>query len=185
MLGVNEREETLIKQMESISVAINKPMEETIAQIHALLRVMEDGSDYSLTTIRMAFLSQYSAKYGELPEIVSIPDPETSYVTSKTVIVIKGEHHGQVRAAGVIAPQFNEICRQYALLYGDGSAPPQGVMVKRSQTIVYRPDLAEATQGQYATPVTLPIRRSTPNLRRNLPCPCGSGKKYKACCRGV
>jgi uncharacterized protein YecA (UPF0149 family) len=27
-------------------------------------------------------------------------------------------------------------------------------------------------------------RRSSPNVGRNDPCPCGSGKKYKKCCGG-
>jgi uncharacterized protein YecA (UPF0149 family) len=26
------------------------------------------------------------------------------------------------------------------------------------------------------------IRRQTPKVGRNDPCPCGSGKKYKKCC---
>jgi preprotein translocase subunit SecA len=28
----------------------------------------------------------------------------------------------------------------------------------------------------------LPIRKTTPEVGRNEPCPCGSGKKYKNCC---
>ena len=27
-----------------------------------------------------------------------------------------------------------------------------------------------------------PIRRPTPKIGRNEPCPCGSGKKFKKCC---
>ena len=27
-----------------------------------------------------------------------------------------------------------------------------------------------------------PLRRKTPKVGRNEPCPCGSGKKYKKCC---
>ncbi len=27
-----------------------------------------------------------------------------------------------------------------------------------------------------------PVRRATPKIGRNEPCPCGSGKKYKKCC---
>jgi preprotein translocase subunit SecA len=30
--------------------------------------------------------------------------------------------------------------------------------------------------------VSAPIRRDTPKVGRNEPCPCGSGKKYKNCC---
>ena len=29
-----------------------------------------------------------------------------------------------------------------------------------------------------------PIKRDTPKVGRNAPCPCGSGKKYKKCCGG-
>lgn len=36
---------------------------------------------------------------------------------------------------------------------------------------------AQHTQGQ---PIT--VRRSSPKIGRNDPCPCGSGKKYKNCC---
>jgi tetratricopeptide (TPR) repeat protein len=31
-------------------------------------------------------------------------------------------------------------------------------------------------------PVDMPVRRETPKVGRNDPCPCGSGKKYKKCC---
>ena len=31
-------------------------------------------------------------------------------------------------------------------------------------------------------PIAEPIRRTEPKVGRNDPCPCGSGKKYKACC---
>ncbi len=36
---------------------------------------------------------------------------------------------------------------------------------------------AQHTQGQSVT-----VRRSSPKIGRNDPCPCGSGKKYKNCC---
>jgi preprotein translocase subunit SecA len=29
---------------------------------------------------------------------------------------------------------------------------------------------------------TKPIKRDVPKVKRNEPCPCGSGKKYKNCC---
>jgi uncharacterized protein len=32
---------------------------------------------------------------------------------------------------------------------------------------------------------TSELRRSTPKVGRNDPCPCGSGKKYKRCCGGA
>ena len=33
-----------------------------------------------------------------------------------------------------------------------------------------------------AIQTTAPVRRTTPKVGRNAPCPCGSGKKYKFCC---
>ena len=30
--------------------------------------------------------------------------------------------------------------------------------------------------------VQRPIKRKTPKIGRNQPCPCGSGLKYKKCC---
>jgi preprotein translocase subunit SecA len=30
--------------------------------------------------------------------------------------------------------------------------------------------------------IELPVRREAPKVGRNDPCPCGSGKKFKACC---
>lgn len=34
-------------------------------------------------------------------------------------------------------------------------------------------------------PMTAPIKRETPKVGRNDPCPCGSGKKHKKCCGSV
>jgi preprotein translocase subunit SecA len=36
--------------------------------------------------------------------------------------------------------------------------------------------------GGEEQPKKQPIRRKTPKIGRNDPCPCGSGKKYKKCC---
>lgn len=40
----------------------------------------------------------------------------------------------------------------------------------------------EAAAQQAAAPAAPPVRRETPKVGRNEPCPCGSGKKYKKCC---
>ena len=39
-----------------------------------------------------------------------------------------------------------------------------------------------APPGMAPPPRITPIRRETPKVGRNDPCPCGSGKKYKKCC---
>ncbi|MEE9276667.1 MAG: preprotein translocase subunit SecA [bacterium] len=38
-----------------------------------------------------------------------------------------------------------------------------------------------AEGAEIAAPASTPIRRETPKIGRNQPCPCGSGKKYKHC----
>ena len=41
----------------------------------------------------------------------------------------------------------------------------------------------ERRRRAYATPsANAPLRRQTPKIGRNEPCPCGSGRKYKHCC---
>jgi len=47
----------------------------------------------------------------------------------------------------------------------------------------YKPEATtpEAKTARATAPGT-PVRRSTPKVGRNDPCPCGSGKKYKHCC---
>lgn len=39
-----------------------------------------------------------------------------------------------------------------------------------------------ARGDDFTTAEVVPIRRETPKIGRNEPCPCGSGKKYKKCC---
>jgi preprotein translocase subunit SecA len=39
---------------------------------------------------------------------------------------------------------------------------------------------AATEQGELK--IELPVRREAPKVGRNEPCPCGSGKKFKACC---
>lgn len=38
-------------------------------------------------------------------------------------------------------------------------------------------------QGEFTYPPQRPFRRELPKVGANDPCPCGSGKKYKRCCR--
>jgi len=50
-------------------------------------------------------------------------------------------------------------------------------------TVTQRRDLAAAeAAGSAPGAKRQPIRRSSPAIGRNEPCPCGSGKKYKNCC---
>lgn len=41
---------------------------------------------------------------------------------------------------------------------------------------------ADLTKKQINAPYTEPVR-STPKIQNNEPCICGSGKKYKKCCK--
>ena len=40
----------------------------------------------------------------------------------------------------------------------------------------------EVTDAATEPPLTLPMQREMPKVGRNDPCPCGSGRKFKACC---
>ena len=44
---------------------------------------------------------------------------------------------------------------------------------------------AESRSPAHPAPKAVPVRRDTPKVGRNDPCPCGSGKKYKKCCAGA
>jgi hypothetical protein len=48
------------------------------------------------------------------------------------------------------------------------------------------PDQAtlQAVRDRGRSPSPSPMRRSGPKVGPNDPCPCGSGRKYKTCCRG-
>ncbi|MGB9742468.1 MAG: preprotein translocase subunit SecA [candidate division WOR-3 bacterium] len=53
----------------------------------------------------------------------------------------------------------------------------------RSPVHAYKPQAGTGTTaGQQPAPAVAPVRRETPKVGRNDPCPCGSGKKYKYCC---
>ena len=45
-----------------------------------------------------------------------------------------------------------------------------------------RPPAKPAPAEQGELKIELPTRRDIPKVGRNEPCPCGSGKKFKACC---
>jgi preprotein translocase subunit SecA len=45
-----------------------------------------------------------------------------------------------------------------------------------------RPPSRAAAPEQGELKIELPTRRDVPKVGRNEPCPCGSGKKFKACC---
>jgi preprotein translocase subunit SecA len=71
------------------------------------------------------------------------------------------------------------ILSRSARLQGPASAPPTA-LAAASQAAAP----AEAAPAPAEPEVTLPsvtIRRETPKVGRNDPCPCGSGKKYKNC----
>jgi uncharacterized protein len=45
--------------------------------------------------------------------------------------------------------------------------------------------LAPAFRAARGGGATAPIRREAPKLGPNDPCPCGSGRKWKKCCRAT
>ena len=59
----------------------------------------------------------------------------------------------------------------------------QGEFLSETQPLVEA--LSEGVEDDYLDePVKLkPITRTTPRVRRNDRCPCGSGRKFKQCCK--
>lgn len=53
---------------------------------------------------------------------------------------------------------------------------------KMAKTMDVDLDAEFREQAPIGVEPTLPIRRETPKVGRNDPCPCGSGKKFKKCC---
>jgi hypothetical protein len=68
--------------------------------------------------------------------------------------------------------------------------PEEDEELPRDEDGYYRPPTSPRRWVDAAPPppdpprvdLAVPIRRSSPKVGRNDPCPCGSGKKYKKCC---
>lgn len=60
----------------------------------------------------------------------------------------------------------------------DGSYPPY----RRERLAPTARDVRESLPPIVAPTVRVPIRRAVEMLRRNAPCVCGSGRKFKRCC---
>jgi len=65
-------------------------------------------------------------------------------------------------------------------------------MDARNGRIYEGDDLVEVQKafGQFVKPMKIPptevqLSRTPPRVGRNEPCPCGSGKKFKKCCKYV
>ena len=53
--------------------------------------------------------------------------------------------------------------------------------LSKAEITAFAPSKADETAPQGSTEKPEPIRRDTPKVGRNDPCPCGSGRKYKKC----
>jgi uncharacterized protein YecA (UPF0149 family) len=72
---------------------------------------------------------------------------------------------------------------------GLGDLPPlparydlDSLVRKMAKTMDVDLDAEFREQAPVGVEPTRPIRRETPKVGRNDPCPCGSGKKFKKCC---
>ena len=50
------------------------------------------------------------------------------------------------------------------------------------ETALFTREAGQWVYAGQAAPAGQTVRRETPKVGRNDPCPCGSGKKYKKCC---
>ena len=72
------------------------------------------------------------------------------------------------------APEESHGSTDYATT--SGTASSGGALPRRGVTYS-----GAGSDDADESPVVLPIKRELPKVGRNEPCPCGSGKKYKAC----
>ncbi|MFP6899407.1 MAG: SEC-C metal-binding domain-containing protein, partial [Opitutales bacterium] len=63
-------------------------------------------------------------------------------------------------------------------------SPADGILAAAFAGSGAGPESPEAVL-QRPVPAGVPLRRSSPKVGRNEPCPCGSGKKFKKCCGGI
>ncbi len=68
------------------------------------------------------------------------------------------------------AEEILALCTEHGIEFIIGLEPDEAEDIS---------DIERALQAQQASPVLTP-----PKVGRNEPCPCGSGKKFKKCCKG-
>ncbi len=76
---------------------------------------------------------------------------------------------------------FEQFLAQLALMQQQGEMPAARPAEKPEEP-AEKPHDPASDGPKLILPTALPQRRPVGNVGRNDPCPCGSGKKYKACC---
>jgi preprotein translocase subunit SecA len=138
-----------------------------------------DEMDYMRTAIR---LQQYAQRdplieykkeaFGMFQSLQTAIDEEIagSLFRSTEAIVMRrkmlqAQHENETTA--------HEVLGQFAA--GEGAMPPETVYVDENGQVIEGPDGEPPAKQE-------PFRRQGPDVGRNDPCPCGSGRKYKKCC---
>jgi preprotein translocase subunit SecA len=86
----------------------------------------------------------------------------------------------------LLAPSApEEASADYTPTIGTGAAggalPRRPVAPTSTRNVTYSGGGADGDGATEEAQIVLPVRREMPKVGRNEPCPCGSGKKYKAC----
>ena len=87
---------------------------------------------------------------------------------------IRGEVLGNLFRSTTNLASFETFLSQLQQKLSGGESPDGSAGV--------RPPSRAAAPEQGELKIELPVRRDVPKVGRNEPCPCGSGKKFKACC---
>ena len=104
---------------------------------------------------------------------------------------LQGRHYSEVpdivaRICGIcpVAYQMSAVhaIEQIFGLQVDGALASLPAMLASLDPRASSSTTAKAAEQQGELKIELPTRREAPKVGRNDPCPCGSGKKYKACC---
>lgn len=115
-------------------------------------------------------------------------------VAGKTYLIVDEWCHGYMRGVALDADGWSgggtdvqELLRPIQLWGTEEGWKRIGAMSDAEQARE-RNEIPRSVRALYThwlerrAPQATPIRRATPKVGRNDPCPCGSGKKYKHCC---
>jgi len=144
------------------------------------------GKDQMEMFIRYEYLRQVDQRWQEhLEELTALGEAVRlrSYAQKNPLVEYKNE--GFELFEGMLEDLRIDIARKVfkvRIRRRDERAPGESSAINASHSSMPSLSRAGAGERKEASPDKIQIKRTTPKVGRNDPCPCGSGKKYKNCC---
>jgi len=144
------------------------------------------GKDQMEMFIRYEYLRQVDQRWQEhLEELTALGEAVRlrSYAQKNPLVEYKNE--GFELFEGMLEDLRIDIARKVfkvRIRRRDERAPGESSSFNASHSSMPSLSRAGAGERREASPDKIQIKRISPKVGRNDPCPCGSGKKYKNCC---